>query len=272
MRRAVLVLAAMALASPVVSRPAAAETVQLVAGCQIRSLSAYPVATPLASIAADISGGNATFWFLVAGTGSYQAYSFQFPQASDKLELGPRDDAAIICVDVGATWQRGQSAGVPPPPLMPAPQMPTPTATPPAPAATGQTFTFPSFYSEPDTFQGTITEIRLMNPIPGGDLLDPVQAPQGATFAVLFMTVTNFGSQGAHVWSFSFRLRDSQSRVFTMDYPESMEASLAAKYAFGRVGLYETIMPGITLDMVFVFLVPLDASGLTAERCAVDGC
>jgi hypothetical protein len=272
MRRAVLLAIALSTAWLAVSRPAAADMVQLVAGCQIRSLSAYPVGTPLANIAADVSGGSPTFWFLVPGTGSYQAFSSQFPQASDKLALGPGDDAAIICLDADATWQRGQSASTLPLPSPPATQIPAPTATPPPPPPTGQTFTFAHYYWEADTFQGTVTEIRLVNPIPGRDFFAPVQAPQGATFAVVFMTVTNFGNEGADVSIFSFTLRDSRGRVFTMDYPESMEASLTAEYTFGRGGLGDTIMPGITLDLVFVFLVPLDASGFIAERCAPEGC
>jgi hypothetical protein len=111
-----------------------------------------------------------------------------------------------------------------------------------------------------------------MNPIPGDGFFPPVEAPQGATFAVVFMRVTNFGGEPADVGTFSFTLRDSQGRAFTMEYPEFMSAQLAAESAYGRGGVYDTIMPGITLDLVFVFLVPVDASGFVAERCPPDRC
>jgi transposase len=81
------------------------ETVHLVSGCQIRSLAAYPTGTPLPDIAADISAGNPTFWFLIAG-GPFQAFDARFPEASDKLELRPDDEAAFICLEAEALWTR----------------------------------------------------------------------------------------------------------------------------------------------------------------------
>jgi hypothetical protein len=153
------------------------------------------------------------------------------------------------------------AVGAPPP-------SPTSSATP-----TGAyTFTFPSFYGEADTFRGTVEEIRIMDSIPGGDLWSTVTPPTGGQFAVVLMRVTNMGNEGASVGSFSFRLRDGQGRLFTMDFSEAWSADWAAEAYFDRHGLYETVMPGITLDMVFVFLVPEDTTGLVAERCPDSGC
>ena len=145
----------------------------------------------------------------------------------------------------------------------------TPTPTP-IPGA--YTITFASFYDEPDEFYGTVTEIKDMTTIPGSAFYDPVTAPTGGKFAVVFMTVTNFGSVPDDVGIFSFRLRDSQSRIFTMDFPEFIEAQLTAEAYFGLKGVYDTVMPGITQDSVFVFLTPVDAAGLVAERCPTNGC
>jgi len=141
---------------------------------------------------------------------------------------------------------------------------PTPTATP---TPVGQySLTFAAFYSQPDTFSGTIEEVRIMDSIPGDDF-QPATPPEGGQFAVVLMNVTNIGSQPASVGTLSFRLRDSQGRLFTMEFSESISAGMTAEAYFDRYGLYETVMPGITLDMVFVFLVPTGTTGLVAERC-----
>jgi hypothetical protein len=86
------------------------------------------------------------------------------------------------------------------------------------------------------------------------------------------MTVTNFGSVPDDVGSYSFRLRDDEARVFTMEFPDSLFAQLGAEAHFGLNGTYDTLQPGLTDDMVFVFLAPADATGLIAERCPVGGC
>ncbi|KPJ49895.1 MAG: hypothetical protein AMJ38_02650, partial [Dehalococcoidia bacterium DG_22] len=117
--------------------------------------------------------------------------------------------------------------------------LPTPT---PTPTPTGQySFTFPSFYSEPDTFQGTVEEIRMMDSIPGQDFYPGATPPAGGQFAVVLMKVTNIGSEGASVGTFGFRLRDDQGRLFTMDFSEAMSAALAAEAYFDRQGLYDTV-------------------------------
>jgi hypothetical protein len=148
----------------------------------------------------------------------------------------------------------------------------TPSATPTATPTGGYTFSFPSFYGEPDTFRATMSEMRTMNSIPSADYLPEVTPPAGGQFAVVLASVSNTGNEGASVGSFSFRLRDAQSRLFTMDFAESASAQATAEAYFDRFGQYDTIMPGITLDMVFVFLVPTGTTGLVAERCPDSGC
>jgi hypothetical protein len=144
----------------------------------------------------------------------------------------------------------------------------TPTATatpsPTVPPTGAYTFTFPSFYSEADTFQGTVTETRMMDSIP----YPTVTPPAGGQFAVVLMTVTNIGSQAADVGSYSFRLRDDQGRAFALlEFIELLNAQNAAELYFDRAGVFDIIMPGTTLEMVFVFLVPEGTTGLVAERC-----
>ena len=147
---------------------------------------------------------------------------------------------------------------------------PSPTPTP----TGGYTFTFPSSYGEPDTFRGTVEEIRMMDSIPKTGYHEGVTAPAGSTFAVVLMKVENIGTDPAYVGSYSFRLRDSLGRHFTLSYdePDSLEVQWAAQDYFQRVGVSDDIQPGITLDMVFVFLVPDGTTGLVAERCPDSGC
>jgi hypothetical protein len=141
----------------------------------------------------------------------------------------------------------------------------TPTTTP---VSGSCSLTFASYYSEPDQFCGTVTQITEMSTIPGGGFGDAT-APPGGTFAVVFMTVTNTSSKAHNIGIFSFRLRDAQDRIFTMDfftYPELLSAQITAEDHFGLRGLYATIFPGLTENLVFVLLVPADTTGLAAER------
>jgi hypothetical protein len=148
----------------------------------------------------------------------------------------------------------------------------TPTVSPTAtPTPTGQySLTFGESYSQADTFTGIVEEIRIMDSIPGEDYQPPATPPEGGQFAVVLMTVTNTGSDAASVGTSSFRLRDGQGHTFTMESLELVDAGTVAEAYFDRDGLYETVMPGITRDMVFVFLVPTGTTGLVAERCDAD--
>jgi hypothetical protein len=148
----------------------------------------------------------------------------------------------------------------------------TPSATPTATPTGGYTLTFASAYWEAETFTGTVSEITMMESIPATDFYPSTAPPPGGEFAVVLMTVTNTGSEPADVGTLSFRLRDSQERVFTMDFPEWLSAQSAAEMYFVRAGAYDTVMPDITLEMVFVFLTPKGATGLAAEACPASGC
>jgi len=146
------------------------------------------------------------------------------------------------------------------------PATPTPTVTP---TPTGQySFTFEPSYDGPDTFRGVVEEIRIMDSIPGADLYPgTVTPPVGGQFAVVLMTVTNIGNEGAYVGGLSFRLRDDQGRVFhLLEFSEQLDGQDAAEAYFDRQGTLDVIMPGVTVDAVFVFLVPEGTTGLVAER------
>lgn len=145
---------------------------------------------------------------------------------------------------------------------------PPPGPTPPA----GYHVSFPVFYTDPNTFDGVVTSVTFANSIPSNGIFDPVVAPAGAQFAVVFMSVNNFGSTPDAPGLFSLRLKDSMGRSFTMDFQDTIIVALDAEDYYHRLGRYDTLQPGIPFDMVFIFEVPLDATGLVAEACPVAGC
>jgi hypothetical protein len=215
-----------------------------------------------------------SMWRHDAAQGMWEGYSPAFPEVGSLL--------TVDFLDVVWLCLAGAPAAAPtatPPPVAPTATAvaPTPISPPPPTATTapaGYSFTFPSFYSEPDTFRGTVEEIRMMDSIPKTGYHEGVTAPAGSTFALVLMTVQNIGNEPAYVSSFSFRLRDSIGRHFTLSYdqPDMLEVQWAAQDYFQRIGVYDDIQPGITKKMVFGFLVPTGVSGLVAERCPTDGC
>ena len=154
----------------------------------------------------------------------------------------------------------------------PAPAIEQATVTPPP--AYQPSFTFPYFYTEPDTFRGTVTEIRIVDEIPGKSPYSALTPPAGAQFVLVMMSVTNTGNEASSVEWHSFRLHDDQGRLFTMDFPvpDHVLAAVTAEFYFDRSGCADTIQPGLTLDELFVFLTPTGTTGLVAERCPTDGC
>lgn len=146
----------------------------------------------------------------------------------------------------------------------------TPTSTPTTPA--GYSINLPPFYTDPDQFQATVSSIQNMQSIPGSGFYETVSAPPGADYAVVSMSVRNFGATADSVGTFSFRLKDSPGHVFTIDFDDDLNANSTAQAYYGKQGLYDTIQPGLTLLMVFVFLVPDGKAGLIAERCSNSGC
>ena len=152
----------------------------------------------------------------------------------------------------------------------------TPTFTPPtAPTETPSgdcALQFASFYTEPEEFCANSIAVQLVDTIPGSGFFEPVSAPAGASFAIVSMAVRNFGVVPDDVGTASFRLRDNQGRAFDMDFHEWITAQLTAEDYYGGTGAYVTIQPGLSKDGLFVFLVPSNASGLSAERCPSDGC
>jgi hypothetical protein len=152
----------------------------------------------------------------------------------------------------------------------------TPTSTPsptptPTPMPGSYSFNMSSFYSDPDQFQATVTSINLVQNIPGSGFYDSVAAPAGADFAVVLLSVKNFGTTPDYVGSYSFRLKRTDGRIYTIDFQDDLTINSTAQSHYTRMGLYDTIQPGVTAQSVFVFLVP-NGSSLTAERCPTSGC
>jgi hypothetical protein len=171
--------------------------------------------------------------------------------------IGPVDSLKILRFDAGMSVQQAE----------PCPNIGSDPATGSTPTPVNFEFTFPSFYADPDVFEATVTSITKMATIPNST----VTAPNGSKFAVVLMTVHNFSLNPEYVGGFSFGLQDNQQRLFSFDFDEQFEAQNAAETYYGREGLYDTIQPGLTVDMVFVFLVPNDAQGLTPVRCPSNG-
>jgi len=259
-----------------ITLPAPGETKQLYPGCNNIALS-FPDGTACNTVVQAVSpaGSVQAMWRHNAALGRFEGFSRAAPPAANDLLSVNFMDAVWLCVagaPAPAPAPTQPPAPPPPPPPAPtAPPTPAPTVTPRP--ATAYSFTFASFYSDPDTFRGAVSEIRVMDSIPGGYFGPDATPPEGAQFAVVLMTVTNTGTDPAAVGSMSFRLRDTQGRIFTMGgFSEEFTGALAAEAYFDRHGLYDTIMPGITLEMVFVFLVPQGTTGLIAERCPSNGC
>ena len=132
MRRLGASFLVMPLAWLAVTQTARADTVQLVAGCQILGLSAYPPGTYLPDIAADIDGGSPRLWFFVPQTNSFELFDPASPERSTKTVLSAADDAAFICVDGQAAWNRAgpETAEPTSTPSREATPTPVPTSTP----------------------------------------------------------------------------------------------------------------------------------------------
>ena len=179
--------------------------------------------------------------------------------------VGPVDGLKILRYDAGLGYEQQGSCPDIGTEINGNPE-PSPTDAP------SDTFTFPAFYGETHIFEGAPEQIIKRDVLPAGQFGDDVVAPTGADFAVLLMRVTNTGTSPDYISSYSFRLRDSMGRYFTMSFTDSSQAQSNAQDEFERSGQYATIQPGIPTDMVFVFLVPENASGLEPEACPDDGC
>ncbi len=143
----------------------------------------------------------------------------------------------------------------------------TATATPrPTPAPSECTLTFASSLA---SFCGIVTEVRQLTTIGG------LHAPPGGSFAVVFMTVTNFGPSADSVDPFSsFRLRDDQGRIYTANTLafEVIEANITAQRYFALRGFLDTVFPALPEEMVFAFLTPEGVTGLAVEACPQSRC
>lgn len=122
-------------------------------------------------------------------------------------------------------------------------------------------------------FCGAITDSVVLKTIPGSGAWAPMSAPQGTQFVIVFMDVSNFGLMEMTAGSQSLRLVDDLLRVYTSaGWNEWSTAMNTARSFYGRTSLEETIQPGTTASMLFVFRTPQNASGFAIERCPTGGC
>ena len=110
--------------------------------------------------------------------------------------------------------------------------------------------------------------------IPGSGIWPSLDAPTGTRFVVFLLNVENLAAEKSEVTSSSFRMRDDLGRSFTLtDWPQWSTAHLTAKSFYGLNGLFDSVQPGMTELMVFVFWTPLNISGVYLERCpSSSGC
>jgi hypothetical protein len=138
-----------------------------------------------------------------------------------------------------SAWSNTQSVAVPRPPLL-----------------TGDSVRFKSAFEEVP-LEGVVTfsEYRsVLYP----DYGDPVYP--GGIFVVALMDVTNYGLVSGEVSRYSsFRVQDSVGRQFDM---ADLEVLWAAEDEYDRESVYESIQPGFTEPLVFVFDVLPASEGL----------
>jgi hypothetical protein len=130
---------------------------------------------------------------------------------------------------------------------------PPPTAVPAA--IIGQTLTFTGFLGK-GQFQGKVVDVKETQTLIGGPVFG-TQTAKGK-FVVVFMDVTNIGTDPGEVGSNSFQLRDSKGRNFSL---ADTDPELAGARQYARSPVYTTIQPSITEPSLFVFDVPTDATG-----------
>lgn len=113
---------------------------------------------------------------------------------------------------------------------------------------------------------GVETRSSIGGPAPYQGAPTPTPVTAGGTFVVALLDVTNAGTQSASVASDAFRLRDSAGRLFDM---AGYTVQSAAGREYGRkTVIFDSIQPGFTERMVFVFDVLPTSSGfsLVAQR------
>jgi hypothetical protein len=152
-----------------------------------------------------------------------------------------------------AKYPNGEPSGGGQP--QPQPQPATPAPAPAPQGIVGQTIEFPGFLGK-GRLQGRVTEVQETNAIPASDFNEGVTAK--GKFVVVFMTVTNPGTESNKVSSDSFKLRDSKARNFDLG---DLSIMWAAEGHYGKESYYTDIQPGLAEDSVFVFDVAPDATG-----------
>lgn len=132
-----------------------------------------------------------------------------------------------------------------------------PTTTPvPSPATTGdaigQTLACKCSYSGKSTFNVTVNDIKRSTTIG--------KATASGVFAVFFVHVTNMGKEPGYISDSGLVVLDSQGRKFSTSGASSAQS--AAQDQYHLKGFYADVQPSLSADMVFVFDIAPDATGL----------
>ncbi len=134
-----------------------------------------------------------------------------------------------------------------------APASGTPPPAPPAAStgdATGQTLNCKCTYTEDGSFAINVTEIKRT---------DTLGKNKASGIYVLFLArVTNTGKVPAYISSGGLVTLDTQGRKFSAAETGQSEA----QQQYVRKGFVDTIQPALSADMVFVFDIAPDATGL----------
>ncbi len=157
--------------------------------------------------------------------------------------------------NIGAHYYQWRYAGGAPP-SSPSPTSPPATIPAPSPATTGdaigQTLNCKCSYSGKTTFGVTLNDIKRSATIG--------KATASGVYAVFFVHVTNTGKEPGYISDSGLVVLDSQGRKFSTAGASS--AQYAAQEQYHLKGFYDDIQPSLSADMVLVFDIAPDATGL----------
>lgn len=149
-------------------------------------------------------------------------------------------------------WRYGSgSSQSPPSPVSP------PATTPVSPPATtgdaiGQTLNCKCSYSGKSTFSVTVNDVKRSATIG--------KATASGIYVEFFVHVTNTGKEPGYISDSGLVVLDSQGRKFSTSGASSAQS--AAQDQYHLKGFYDDVQPSLSADMVFVFDIAPDATGL----------
>jgi hypothetical protein len=118
---------------------------------------------------------------------------------------------------------------------------------------------------DPKNLKGTVTQVQEIDAIPRR-ANEEVETATGK-FVVVFMDPENRGLRSEKVYEGHLKLRDQKGRFF--DLAGHNVVQNAARQYFQRWSTFDSIQPGMTKPMVFVFDVARDAAGYCLEDTGI---